>query len=509
MEESTNITAENENLDPATENTALKPAPVEKLPWSVLIFLGGENNLSDEMIFAIKAMKSSVHLPPKSAGKEKFKFHAAVQFAAEYSLLSSPIRFALRPGDFDGSTHGDYVETYESDRAPSWPGDGSYLYELIDFLYWGITHFPAEKYFVILSGHGKGVESNFLVKDSVPPQSLTIKQLQDVIDHDDVWMALKSVDKTDVIDILGFDSCLMSMIEVCYELRDNAKLLVGSQGSEANLGWPYKAVFEYLQENCTDTPDKLAKAVVDATVMYYLDFSIIANSSADLSVADLAANKIKELVAAIDEFAKSLLAKLPEPHESGESNETAGSEKDDVNNIEKDELLRTLIFAHWYAQTYYSDQYADIADFCDVLSSNLNPASFKEIIAACKRVIRAIKDNFIIYHCYTGPMYQYSNGISIYFPWAQIYPLYENARPSLEFLKHTHWLKFIQRYIKVTQRPPKPGEKISKNVSLYRSKDDFPRTRGLDDPAMRAKNPAQIWNVPGCFTDYGKARLTE
>lgn len=509
MEESTNITTENSDSDPVTENMVLKPRPVEKRPWSVLIFLGGENNLSDEMIYAIKDMKSSVDVPLRAAGKEDFKFHAAVQFAAEYSLLSSPIRFALRPGDFDGTTHADYVETYESDRAPSWPGDGSYLYELIDFLYWGITHYPAEKYCVILSGHGKGVESNFLIKDSVPPQSLTIKQLREVVDHDDVWEALRCVEKTDTIDILGFDSCLMSMVEVCYELHNNAKLLVGSQGSEANLGWPYKAVFEYLQGNFCADPADLAMAVVDAAVTYYLDFSIIANSSADLSVADLDGNKMKELVVAIDGLAQALLAKLPVPHKSEESEEPAESEKSEEYNIEKNALLRALIFAHWYAQTYYSDQYTDLADFCTVLSSNLDPKSFEEIIVACQKVIGAIQGNFIIHHCYTGPMYQYSNGVSIYFPWSQIYPLYEKAKPSLDFLKHTHWLKFIQRYVKVTQRPPKPGQEMGKHVRLHRSKDDFPRTRGLDDPAMRAKNPAQTWNVPDCFPDSDKARLTE
>lgn len=493
MEESADITIETTASDPATANTASARPSVEKRPWSVLIFLGGENNLSDEMIFAIKAMKSSVDLPAKGAEKAKFKFHAAVQFAAEYSLLSSPIRLALRPGDYDGSTHADYVKTCPDDRAPSWPGDGSYAFELIDFLYWGITHYPADKYFVILSGHGKGVESNFLIKDSVPPESLTIKQLRHVLDHEDVRDALYNVGK-DRIDIVGFDSCLMSMVEVCYELRTSTRLLVASQGSEANLGWPYKAMFQHLQEDYNARPDNLAKSVVDATIKYYVDFSIIANSSADLSVSDLTAEKMTPLVSAIDELAKSLLAKLPViPGES---------------TIEKDELLRTLIFAHWYAQTYYDDQYTDIADFCDLLRHNLNIKSFGEIIRACEKVIKAIQSNFVIYNCYTGPMYQYSTGVSIYFPWAQIYPLYESGTLSLEFLKHTHWLKFIQRYIKVTQRPAKLGHEIPKHVHLYRSKDDFPRTRGLDDLSLRAKNPAQKWNVPDCIWKYVKEHLS-
>ncbi|HXI74531.1 MAG TPA: clostripain-related cysteine peptidase, partial [Pyrinomonadaceae bacterium] len=365
----------------------------------------------------------------------------------------------------------------------------------VDFLHWGITHYPADKYFVILSGHGNGVESNFLIKDSVPPQSLTIKQLRTVLEHDDVKKALDKVNHKKKIDIVGFDSCLMSMIEVGYELRDSVNLLVASQGSEANLGWPYKAMFEHLQADQTARPDDLARSVVDATVKYYVDFSIIANSSADISVSDLAEEKIKELVAAIDELAKALLDKFPA--------------KPDESTIENDNLLRTVIFAHWYAQTYYNDQYTDIADFCDVLRRNLNPESFGGIIGACDRVIKAIENNFVIHNCYTGPMYQYSNGVSIYFPWAQIYPLYENATPSLDFIRHTHWLRFIRTYIKVTQRPGKPGNKPKEKVRIFRSKDNFPRTRGADDPSLRAKNPAQKWNVPACIWEYVKAQLSE
>src|SRR5258707_10632241 len=89
----------------------------EKKEWAVLVYLGGENNLLDEMVFAIKEMKSSVPTPPdeirRRTPRPEFKFNALVQFAAEEpsyptSALKVPRRFILKPWDIDGELNKDY-----------------------------------------------------------------------------------------------------------------------------------------------------------------------------------------------------------------------------------------------------------------------------------------------------------------------------------------------------------------------------------------------------------------
>lgn len=463
----------------------------EPKSWTVLTFLGGENNLSDEMVFALKAMKEGGAPPTRARADTEFKFNALVQFAAEYSLLRPPVRFRLTPGDVDGSTHADYEHTNPHDRAPCWlAGCRTYECELVDFLYWGIKNNPADHYFVIFSGHGNGIESNFLVKDTVPPQALTIKQLRSVLEHPDVRSALDSVGK-DRIDILGFDSCLMSMVEVCYELRHDADLFVASQGSEANLGWPYKTIFKYLQDAVRPPdPEALAKMTVDCYVQYYVDFSIIANSSADLSVCDLRGDKIYRLKSVVDGLARAIMNYLPE--------KTGGM-------TESDPFLRSLIFAHWYAQTYRNDQYADLFDFCDVLGRNTDK---EDVIKACRAVKSSITAFVHNWPCYTGPMYQYSHGVSVYFPWSEIYPPYRThvADEMLDFLKDTCWLLFLNRYIRATRRPARPGpcRHVDRYGEKFRDKDALPATRGSDDPTVRAKNPPHRWNAQACLCEYLK-----
>ena len=44
------------------------------------------------------------------------------------------------------------------------------------------------------------------------------------------------------VDLVGMDACLMTMLEVAYQIRDHAQILVGSEEVEPGDGWPYDAV---------------------------------------------------------------------------------------------------------------------------------------------------------------------------------------------------------------------------------------------------------------------------
>ena len=41
------------------------------------------------------------------------------------------------------------------------------------------------------------------------------------------------------LDVIGFDACLMSMLEVGYAMRDVGNTLVGSEELEPGPGWKY------------------------------------------------------------------------------------------------------------------------------------------------------------------------------------------------------------------------------------------------------------------------------
>lgn len=488
----------------------LEPAGPRKKEWAVLVYLGGENNLSDEMVFAIKAMKSSVSppaLPPgrRRGPKPRFNFHALVEFAAEEparpsSALPPPRRFILSPWDEDGTLKCDFQEP-ESHNLPA-----SYQEELIRFLLWGIKEGDAKHYLVIFSGHGVGIESNFLTKDSTPPQSLTVKQFREVLGNRRVKTALKGKR----IDILGLDSCLMSMAEIGYELRNDVSIMVSSQGSQANLGWPYKAIFSFLQKFPKPSPEELAKNIVDKFVLYYDDFAYVANNSADLSACRLHIGRydyMQSLKNSVEELAGAISVHFPK-------------DCSDHDPAQCD-FAKSLIFAHWYAQTYFFDQYADLRDLCGVLSLNLPSLiqydqskgtcyqdidhTYDLVRLRCEQVIKAVEAAVIEPDAedprrFAGPLYQYSFGISIYFPWGEIHRPYGKPKTSeqLAFLKNGKWLRFIDGYIKFTQRPMRDAPA---GWVKFETKDSPPHTKGSDDPRVRAKNPPSAWKTP---TTFGK-----
>ena len=75
---------------------------------------------------------------------------------------------------------------------------------------------------VILAGHGAGTEEDFLLRDDTTPAKKGIRPVtRQLSQHARLRKVFERVKKNlkIKIDILGMDVCLMSMIEVCYELK--------------------------------------------------------------------------------------------------------------------------------------------------------------------------------------------------------------------------------------------------------------------------------------------------
>jgi hypothetical protein len=74
------------------------------------------------------------------------------------------------------------------------------------------------------------------------------------------------------MDLIGFDACLMGMIEVAYELRDSgAGVMVGSEETVAFDGWPYDTILDDLISNPAWGQDSFGIAIVNRFDEYYLD----------------------------------------------------------------------------------------------------------------------------------------------------------------------------------------------------------------------------------------------
>ncbi|CAN0390667.1 unnamed protein product, partial [Phaeothamnion confervicola] len=106
---------------------------------------------------------------------------------------------------------------------------------LSDFIQWGMNKYPAEHYILVIADHGKGWKG--CIADESHNGWMELPQLKDALSTAQAATGKK-------LDILGFDACLMASTEVAYELRDQAKYLVGSQEVEGAEGWPYNLILD-------------------------------------------------------------------------------------------------------------------------------------------------------------------------------------------------------------------------------------------------------------------------
>ena len=105
---------------------------------------------------------------------------------------------------------------------------------LSDFLSWGMKEFPAKHYMVVIKKHGSG-----FMKTRHEP--LSAAELGEALEKTEA-----KTGKT--VDILSFDSCSMSQMEVGYEIKEHVRVMAGSQEDIYAIDYPYERILSGLQE---------------------------------------------------------------------------------------------------------------------------------------------------------------------------------------------------------------------------------------------------------------------
>lgn len=428
-----------------------------KKDWNAMIYLAGENNLAEQCVAALKGLKRARPLSAdRNSGIDLAQLvdaEARIKVVAQLDasgLGGDEVRYILKRPDVDGELHKNEITRVDTTET-------TYRGVLKDFISSSIIKDGrAASYLLVLSGHGNGVISDFLSRDLDIPDKLSIPKIQWVLGEVRKDLVAKFGDEFDgfKINILGLDSCMMSMAEIGYELRKYVDFTVGAEGFEPNSGWPYEQILSEIMTKPNIQPDALAVKIVERYVNYYRDF-VPAARSVDLSACDL--RKCDELAIAVRELADTMYAKITN------KNDPAGAA----------ETLRQIVLAHWEAQSYKDDQYVDLYDFCDLLDQGYKESLEKPVTgsvimrnlkvddvirSACQKVKKVLvgdetnANGMILKSCYSGPAVQYSHGLSVYFPWSNVIDTYKD----LEFAQDTHWEKFLLKYVELTRRGTRP-----------------------------------------------------
>lgn len=485
--------------------------------WTIMVYLAGDNNLTDECVYSLKEMKRldtekrikvTAQFDPRGRktpvhryiiNKEK-KSGAATGAQASPGKISDDVtpvvegkvKYPYRSASSEESTSGTDVQPEANTGDPK---------TLFDFISWSVENFRAENYMVVLSGHGGGTEEDFLLKDENPRASLSIPDLRRVF---------KAVEKELGVHlgILGMDVCLMSMGEVCFELAGLAEYVVSAEGYSATAGWPYGNILQklnsaLLQGNKVSAED-LGRIIVNEYTNYYSEY-MVGGFSSDMSLIDVRVEAMTSLADSVGALTDQLQKQLSRGAALKEA--TGGSE-----------FLDQIVLAHWEAQSYNGERFADLYDFCDLLHKRYAmrelPAGASEeertdhtkLQNALQGVKTAIAERVVKLSCYSGVDYQYSYGLSVYFPWAEVGAHYV----KLDFARASGWVDFLKSYTDATRRAPRGyvagSRRLWRNVELFRTggyRTGGYRTGGYRDPGL---NPIySMRNPPFTLTEAGQS----
>jgi hypothetical protein len=154
----------------------------------------------------------------------------------------------------------------------------------------------------------------------------------------------------------------------------------------------------------------------------------------------------------------------------------------------KNALVTNLILlAHWRAQSFWDESYTDLYDFCFCLRrlcteytdlykpSGDMKTTLENVQKACSKIIEELSPEesrsyrrggeregakkIIVRTGYAGPAYQYSHGLSVYFPWSrpvadtQILEEYKQYK-----FDESSWRNFLEGYFDTTVRDTREDE---------------------------------------------------
>jgi hypothetical protein len=401
-------------------------------PWALLVYIAGNSDLSDAAGADLKEM-------------------GRVGSTENVRVLI-----------FEKRADSDHAYRYEfgQDREDLGPTDSGDPQVVVDFIRWGLGVVDAERYAVVLWNHGSGwapwvdtISSEIRGGESLPPHeraSLSSRPGIRAFFRRSIETSLAarspserailidagtnhSVDTTELgrvtslaakelgrpIDLLGMDACLMTTLEVLWQVRDDANVLVGSEELEPGTGWPYDRLLEALNQEPHMDPEALGRVIVENYIDSYKDTGKPVTQSA------FRLEEASELARAVDGLGRSMTDALPDARDA-----IAGAQAEAVAFPDAPGVL-------------------DLRTFCLGLLYRFNG----DVHAAAEAVVAALEPGAgaVIAEADLGVTLEGCGGVSIYLPTAH-QPV-SGHYADVQFASDYGWDDFLRAYQESFRRP--------------------------------------------------------
>jgi hypothetical protein len=226
------------------KSTGPKPTPTQR--WTILAYADGNNNIDYSHTGASFTIMD-VQEMEKVGSSDNVKI-VTMLGCMKRSGICRYYYMGKYPNDFGDSIS----STVLQDLGIK---DMSEPTTLKNFISYGVSQYPADHYVLIIDDHGGGWRGTCSDDQSGGGKMMTLPQLKQAL----TWTGAPK------FDVIIFHACLMSMMEVAYELRQKSNYMVASQFTmpmQSILGSEFW--MDYLTKNPNTTDSALAASVVDA-----------------------------------------------------------------------------------------------------------------------------------------------------------------------------------------------------------------------------------------------------
>lgn len=226
--------------------------------------------------------------------------------------------------------------------------------------------------------------------------------------------------------IIGFDACLMSMLEVANLIAKHADYMVGSQEVELGTGWNYQKVLD-LFTRTSPQPQQFAQHIAQ---VYKDSYASITNDYTQSTINLAAVQAVED---SLDAVATLLVQALAIDRNKSVLNAIRAS---------KNKLLCTH---------FDEPSYIDLHHFLTNLEQNLkhfacnDRATCTRIVNNLKKAIAATKNAIeqAVLTNVAGASLQLAQGLSIYFPDQRIHSSYMKT----DFYQQNSWARLLEAYV--------------------------------------------------------------
>jgi hypothetical protein len=412
--------------------------------WTVLGFLAGDNDLEGAASADIKEMERVGSRPGD------LEIVVQVDRAADYDGSNDDWQSTRRYYITRSTEYPRVTSRLLADLGETNTGDPRVLEEFLDF---GVSSFPSERTALVIWNHGSGVyvPAAMLAHSGAPsrrevtsratprlrrtvfhttreallnldPQRRGIAyddRSGDCLDNRELQRVLATAHELlgRPVDVVGMDACLMTMLEVAWQVRQHARVLVGSEEIEPGDGWPYGEILGDLAAKPGMTAGELGATIVRRYVDSYMEF----DQNVTQSAIDL--RRLEPLVDAVDALARAMLARLPRAGFGG------------------------AVYTAWRSSLrFFDNYYVDLHAFAGALAAASDADAVRRACVEVQRVIEGKGvESPILAEGHFGAGMADARGLSIYFPpFRDPSPFYQ----ELDFARRTRWSEFLDTYLR-------------------------------------------------------------